>query len=344
MKLKILVVAGLISIILIGGITGILKPPQIDTSNLAALFQGPPGPEGPQGPPGPQGLQGLPGLQGEQGPEGSRGEQGDPGSRGEMGAIGPQGLPGPQGEQGPQGEKGDVGPQGLTGSKGDEGPRGKQGIQGATGPQGIQGSMGPQGIQGEPGIPAVPTELLPNVSIYWDSINATNRMTVYWSFSIVSDSIFRAYPLYALANHTVIVGGGFLAPYIAAFKVPNTSPGEYVIWAVKEDTNTTQIASISIVSSEPMRELYWDFVTPASELNVTWEAGGSVNLTMSSTNVSVGQNMWISGGPLNMLVGEELITYTAYFVVPITDSGAHYIWIKDETTGIYSRSDAVTVT
>ena len=82
----------------------------------AGVFDGEPGPMGPQGEQGPQGERGPQGIQGEQGPQGERGEQG---------------IQGPQGEQGIQGPQGDVGPRG---------------------PQGEQGIQGPEGPQGEPGV------------------------------------------------------------------------------------------------------------------------------------------------------------------------------------------------
>ena len=86
-------------------LTGMVQK-AIDTANNvradadAGVFDGKPGPMGPQG---------------EQGPQGERGEQG---------------IQGPQGEQGIQGPQGDVGPQG---------PQGEQGIQGPEGPQGEPG-------------------------------------------------------------------------------------------------------------------------------------------------------------------------------------------------------------
>ena len=103
----------------------------------AGVFDGEPGPMGPQGEQGPQGERGPQGIQGEPGPQGERGEQGIQGPQGE------QGIQGPQGEQGIQGPQGEVGPQG---------PQGEQGIQGPAGPQGEQGIQGPAGPQGEQGM------------------------------------------------------------------------------------------------------------------------------------------------------------------------------------------------
>ena len=101
-------------------LTGMVKE-AIDTADGvradadAGVFDGEPGPMGPQGEQGPQGERGPQGIQGEQGP---RGEQGPQGERGEQGIQGPQGPQGDVGPQGPQGERGIQGPEGPQGEPG----------------------------------------------------------------------------------------------------------------------------------------------------------------------------------------------------------------------------------
>lgn len=289
-------------------------------AELELLPPGEPGPQGEQGPQGPPGIQGPTGVQGLQGEQGTMGPQGE---QGPIGSPGPEGPPGPQGDQGPRGE---TGPIGLTG------PRGPRGYSGSTGLQGVQG------IQGESGLSAVPTELIPDVSFYWGSIDSLNLLNVSWGLSFVSDFVFRAHTLTIAVNGTISVGGGFLAPFTAIFTAPNATMGSHNIWAVEESTNTTHLAFVTIANvtqpSEPVFELYWDYVMSDYELTVIWQPGGGENLTTSVTNVVVGQVMSISGGPLS---------HTAYFIVPVTSAGNHYIWVKNTETGEHWVSEAITV-
>lgn len=88
------------------------------------------------------------GAPGPQGPQGEKGDTGAQGPQGEKGDTGPQGLKGDTGAQGPQGEKGEQGPQGIPGTDGRDGVDGKDGVPGPQGPQGIQGETGPAGTDG----------------------------------------------------------------------------------------------------------------------------------------------------------------------------------------------------
>jgi hypothetical protein len=106
------------------------------------VFDGIPGPTGPQGGTGPAGGTGPNGPTGAPGasPQGGTGTQGGTGGTG-VGTVGPTGAVGVTGPQGLGGTAGLQGPQGLQGDEGIQGPVGVTGGTGGTGPNGQVGNL-----------------------------------------------------------------------------------------------------------------------------------------------------------------------------------------------------------
>ena len=250
-----------------------------------------------------------------------------------------QGPPGPQGETGPQGPQGETGPQGppgLKGEKGDQGPTGPEGQRGPRGFEGDRGPTGPQGPQGEPGKPLIPEEKILNVSLYIESMSDENLLNVTWYVGY-SSNVLEPCPASPVLGQDIVVAGGILSPYVAFFTLPaELTTGDHQIWVNGTifGTDFTRFVTISVQDTpiEPpyRHNVYWDLVQPwdgeGGELDVQWGYGYSYDeFNISSTEASTGDLIYIAGSTLD--------PYAAFFFIPETEPGTHYIWLRDTDTG-----------